>query len=205
MNETKATRLTLGELLYADPAIACVPEKEWLALVRAIGAGEETGARVLLEKTHWLLSTYLMRLTSDPRLTEELIVEVFQEVWCEAPVFDGSNGPVLGWIMRKARTRALAHARSGDVPRSPESVSDSSRNDSAQADSVSDGLPKNTGLVIALGVLTISEREAIEGVLINGLSFSEVARNGESVGTIKSRIRAGLSKLQRFLQERGGE
>lgn len=105
-----AGALTLGELLYADPATACVPEKDWLALVRAIAAGEETALRVLFEKAYPIVFTYLMRLTDDRSVTESLILEVFQDVWCEAPVFDSANGPVLGWIMRQARSSALVRA-----------------------------------------------------------------------------------------------
>ena len=202
----KASPLTLGELLYADPAIACVSEKDWLALVSAIAAGEETALRVLLEKTHWLVFTYLMRLTSDRRLTEDLILEVFQSVWCDAPVFDNSNGPVLGWIMRKARSCALTDARSVEVSRrSPDRIVASLLDDPVQADTASRVVPKHSRLDVALEVLTVHEREAIEAVLINGLSYSEMAQGGESIGTIKGRIRSGLSKLRRSLQEQGDE
>ena len=202
----KAGPLTLGELLYADPAITCVSEKDWLALVCAIAGGEELALRVLLEKTHWLVFTYLMRLTSDRRLTEDLILEVFQSVWCEAPVFDRSNGPVLGWIMRKARSCALTDARSAEISgRSPDRTIASLLNDPIQTDAASRDVPTHPRLDVALGVLTVEEREAIEAVLINGVSYSEMAQRGESIGTIKSRIRSGLSKLRRSMQERGGE
>jgi len=202
----KAGPLTLGELLYADPAITCVSEKDWLALVCAIAGGEELALRVLLEKTHWLVFTYLMRLTSDRRLTEDLILEVFHSVWCEAPVFDSSNGPVLGWIMRKTRSCALTDARGTEVSRgSPDRIVASLLNNPVQTDVASRDVPKHPRLDAALEVLTVEEREAIEAVLINGLSYSEMAQRGASIGTIKSRIRSGLSKLRRSMQERGGE
>lgn len=202
----KAGPLTLGELLYADPAITCVSEKDWLALVCAIAAGEEMALRVLFEKTHWVVFTYLMRLTSDRRLTEDLILEVFQSVWCEAPVFDSSNGPVLGWIMRKARSCALTDARPAEVSRrGPDGIVASLLDDHVQTNAASRSVPEHPRLEVALQELTVHEREAIEAVLIDGLSYPEMAQRGESIGTIKSHIRSGLSKLRRSMQERGGE
>ena len=114
---SKQNTLTLGELLYADPSIAGTPEKNWVALVRAIAAGDEAALRVLYEKTYAVVYTYLIRLTGDRELTDELIVDVYQDVWCEAPVFNGADGPVLGWIMRLARATALARlGHQSDLP-----------------------------------------------------------------------------------------
>lgn len=202
-----AGTLTLGELLYADPTTSCIPEKDWLALVRAIGAGDEAALRVLFEKTYPILFTYLMRLTDDRGMTESLILEVFQDVWCEAPVFDSANGPVLGWIMRQARSSALARARNpGPTQRGSDRIGASSMNDPIQPDAGRGPVPDDLRLRAALAALTGPEREAIEAALLNGLSYAEVAvQRSESVGTIRNQIRSGLSKLRQALQERGGE
>jgi RNA polymerase sigma-70 factor (ECF subfamily) len=101
--------LTLGELLYADPSLALTSEKEWHALVRAMAAGDESALRILYEKTYPVVFTYLIRLTGNRELIDELVLDVYQDVWCEAPVFNTADGPVLGWIMRKARAIGLRH------------------------------------------------------------------------------------------------
>ncbi|HEY0680896.1 MAG TPA: sigma factor-like helix-turn-helix DNA-binding protein [Steroidobacter sp.] len=184
---TNQNSLTLGELLYANPAIARVSEKEWLALTRAIAAGDEAALRSLYEKTHSLVFTYVLRLTGDRALTEELVLDVFQTIWCEAPVFDGADGPVLGWIMRRARSHALNHPRAGKPPgRDSEQIVESLR------------------LQHALDALSLPERKVIEATLLNGSSYAELAaQNGEPVGTIRSRIRSGLARLQQAFQDRG--
>lgn len=200
-----ATPLTLGDLLYADPMVACVPEKDWLALVRAIAGGEEIALRALFEKTYPLVSTYLMRMTGDRLLTENLILEVFEGVWCEAPVFDSASTPVLGWIMRQARSSALSRVSAA------ETLGQSSSRIvagllSKRADGSSHPAPENPSLQVALADLTVEEREILEAALIEGLPYAEVAAGrGESVGSIKSRLRSGLSKLRRSLQEIGGD
>jgi RNA polymerase sigma-70 factor (ECF subfamily) len=184
-----ASPLTLGELLYADPSIARVSEKDWLALVRAIAAGQEPALRVLYEKTYAVVFTYLIRLTDNRELTEELILDVYQDIWCEAPVFDDTNGPVLGWIMRRARDAALGAHRDGES-----SVAGSRRT------------PADHRLQLALATLNVKEREAIEATFLNCLSYSELATQWqEPIGTIKSRIRSGLAKLHQALQAGGDE
>lgn len=124
-------------MLYADPAITHVLEKDWLALVHAIAAGDEKALRVLFEKTYPLVFAYLMRLTGDRGMTEDVILEIFEDIWCEAPVFDDSNGPVLGWIVRQARSRAFAHARSAEpLRRAPDHIVSTLMNEGIPSDAV---------------------------------------------------------------------
>ena len=176
--------LTLGELLYADPSIARTPEKDWVALVRAIAAGDEAALRVLHEKTYAVVYTYLIRLTGNRELTDELILDVYQDVWCEAPVFDAADGPVLGWIMRRARATARSRTPVG----------------------ASRVTPEDHRLQRVLASLSVGEREAIEAIFLNGLSHSELAAQWqEPIGTIKSWIRSGLAKLHQALQAGGDE
>jgi RNA polymerase sigma-70 factor (ECF subfamily) len=188
---TGAGSLTLGELLYADPSIARIAEKDWVALVRAIGSGDEAALRVLYEMTYAVVYTYLIRLTGERELTSELILDVYQDIWCEAPVFNGADGPVLGWIMRQARAAALA-----------------ARGTSGSQIPVADrrSAPEDHRLQRALATLGVDEREAIEATLLKGLSYSEMAAQWqEPVGTIKGRIRSGLAKLHQALKAGGDE
>lgn len=184
---TNQPTLTLGELLYANPAVTRVGEKEWLALIHAIAAGDESALRALYEKTQPLVFTYLVRLTGDRALTEQLILDIYQMIWCESPVFTTADGPVLGWIMRQARTHALDHALAGKPP-----GADVAR------------IAEDLRLKKALETLTMPEREAIEATILNGSSYAELAgQRGETTGAIKSRLRAGLAKLQLAYQQSG--
>lgn len=205
-NKLAAGPLTLGDLLYADPAAAWVPEKEWLVLVRAIAAGEEAALRVLFEKTRPILFTYVMRLTCDRTLAEQVMLDVFEDIWCEAPVFDVSHGPVLGWVMRRARTIALALAQSVKKT-TPEGAANSA--DALSIGPVGEGTRRaidNFPIERALATLSTQEREAIEAALLDGRSYVELAaHSGESVATVKVRLRTGLAKLQRALRDRGEE
>jgi RNA polymerase sigma factor (sigma-70 family) len=199
--------LTLGDLLYADPGITCVPEKEWLALVRGIAAGQRSALRTLFEKTYPLVFTYLVLCTGDRRLAENLVLEVFEVLWCEAPVFESASGPVLGWVMRQARVSALAYANgASSVRRGSDTIAIGLHNDVGQAASGNGSHPSDPRLQSALEDLTVTERASIEAVLIYGLSYSEVAeRHRKPVGGIKKIISSGLAKLRHQLQETGAD
>jgi DNA-directed RNA polymerase specialized sigma24 family protein len=59
---------------------------------------------------------------------------------------------------------------------------------------------------MVLTALDQADREAMEAVLLNGLSYEQFAtQSGQSVGTVRKRLRSGLSKLQHALQAQGGK
>lgn len=195
--DNEVRTLTLGELLYADPTIAQVSEKEWLAVVHAIAGGNEAALRLLYEKAFPIVFAYLIRLTGDRQVTDALILDVFEILWCEAPLFDLKDGPVLGWIMREARGLALKRIGAGTL--SPDAGSHVARELPTEPATGDAGQ-----LQRALEALTSDERQAIEATLLHGLSYAGFAtKSGLPIGTIKSRIRSGLAKLQDALQGRG--
>lgn len=203
---TQGKKLTLGELLYADPGVTLISEKQWLAVVRAIGAGDESALRVLYEKAFPVVSMYLTRLTGDRRSAEALLLDVFQMVWCEAPVFDTSDGPVLGWIMRQARALALAQTEVDlrDAGQSLPVGGAASASTDPVSISAGNGAAPDPAFQRALDALTKEERQAIEATFLDGTSYAEfAAQSGQAVATIKSRIRSGLAKLQAAMLARG--
>src|SRR5690348_4629852 len=102
---------TLGDLLYADRTRARVSEGAWVALVRAMAAGDQRALRTLYERTHRLVFTFLARLLNDHRSAEEVTVDTFHAIWQRAAKYDPAGGPVLGWIMNQARSRGIDRLR----------------------------------------------------------------------------------------------
>ena len=199
-----ATR-TLGELLYADKGKARVPESEWVALVRAVAAGDEIALRALYERAHPVVFTLIMRITANRQTADELTVDVFYEVWRRATTYDPVAGPVLGWIIHQARSRALDRLRYerrkkrvGADQGDPGSAAVGE--DSQVAVEMRD---QSRLLQTALAVLTAKERQAIELAFFSELTQAETAaRLGQPLGTIKTRIRSGLEKLRRAFNAR---
>jgi RNA polymerase sigma-70 factor, ECF subfamily len=197
---------TLGDLLYADPAKARVSEDEWVALVRAIAAGDQSALRSIYERTHRLVFTLTMRLTGNRATAEELTLDVLHDVWRRASQYDTANGSVVGWIMNQARSRAIDRLRfeqrlkrvdSGTEDLPPAAAGDDS-------ESVLEVRDDSRVLRNALALLSADERQAIETAFFFEASYAEVAaRLNQPLGTIKTRIRSGLMKLRRVLSAAG--
>ncbi len=101
----------LGDLLYADRAKAPVSENEWAGLVRATAGGDRSALHALYTRTHRIVFSFLVRITGNRDTAEELMGDVFHDVWRGAPEYDPADGSVVGWIMHQARSRALDRLR----------------------------------------------------------------------------------------------
>jgi RNA polymerase sigma-70 factor (ECF subfamily) len=177
-------------------------EDEWVDLVRSIARGDQLALHSLYEQTHRIVFTLMVRITMSREAAEELTVDLFHDVWRRASTYDPANGSVLGWIMNQARSRAIDRVRYEQRKKRVKSETDGA----AVAMTVED--PQNTlhtkeqSLVLreALDNLNSEERQAIEMAFFSELTYQEVASNlNEPLGTIKSRIRSGLSKLRSVL------
>lgn len=102
---------TLGDLLYADNTRARVSEQDWAGLVQRIAAGDQRALHALYERTHRIVFTLIMRIVNSRETAEEVTVDVFRDVWRRAGTYDAAGGPVVGWIMNQARSRAIDRLR----------------------------------------------------------------------------------------------
>jgi RNA polymerase sigma-70 factor, ECF subfamily len=193
---------TLGDLLYADRARPRVGEDEWLDLVHAIAAGDQSALHALYERTHRLVFTLIVRITGSRETAEELTLDVFHDVWRRAAQYEEHSGSVLGWIMNQARSRAIDRLRFEQRkkrvnPHSTDAVAEAAASDCEGVVALSE---QGRLLQQALAVLTAQEREAIEIAFFSELTYADVAaRLNQPLGTIKTRIRSGLGKLRRTL------
>ncbi len=196
-----ATR-TLGDVLYESEAKVRVPEKDWVALVQSIAAGDQLALHSLYEQMHRIVFTLIVRITNNRETAEELTLDVFHDVWRRASAYDPAGGSVVGWIMNQARSRAIDRLRfdhrkkrlTNDVD-SP--LPTTAANDPEQACHLEE---QSRLLRNALEVLTPEERRIIETAFFSELTYHEVATKlNQPLGTVKTRIRSGLGKLRQAL------
>jgi RNA polymerase sigma-70 factor (ECF subfamily) len=208
--ESKAKRkaaATLGDVLYARSE-APVAERDWVALVQSIAAGDQLALHALYQRAHRIVFTLALRLTANRETAEELTVDVFHDVWRRAATYDAANGTVLGWIMNQARSRAIDRLRfDGRKKRRGDGAADLPVEllvePAADPHDVLELSQQGASLRAALAVLTPDERLAIETTFFAGLSHAEAAaRLGQPLGTLKTRIRSALTKLRSALAEK---
>jgi len=193
---------TLGDLLYANRTRPPASEKDWVRLVESIARGDQLALHALYEKTHRLVFTIILRITSNRETAEELTLDVFHDVWRRASAYDPEGGSVLGWIMNQARSRAIDRVRFERRKKRVNTHADDPLTVTAPSDphEAVDARQQRRLLRDALQVLTPDERQAIETAFFSELTYSEVAaRLNQPIGTVKTRIRSGLGKLRQAL------
>jgi RNA polymerase sigma-70 factor (ECF subfamily) len=192
---------TLADLVYADAGRSAATEREWVGLVQRIAQKDQTALHALYERVNRIVFTLVLRITGNQATAEELTVDVFHDVWRRAPTYDPVNGSVVGWVMNQARSRAIDRLR---FEQRKKRVGDGiEAAPPAHADDPHahlDVKESRRAVRDALAVLTMEERRAIETAFFAELTYAEVAaRLHQPIGTVKTRIRSGLTKLRQAL------
>ncbi len=179
-------------------------------LLRAVARGDESAFARVYDRYSPILLGLLLRILRSRAEAEDVLQEVFLQVWQQARSFDESRGRGFTWLVTLARSRAIDRLRAVD-----------SRERAAQR-SAEDGLPATQTLVLAdddairaeraeavrgaLGELPEEQRQVLVLAYLEGMSQTEIAAaKNQPLGTVKTRTRAGLKKLSESLRSRLGQ
>lgn len=173
---------------------------------RAVGAvarGDREALGLLYDRHAPLLLALGVRIFSDRREAEDVLHDVFVEVWKRAGDYDPRRGSVKTWLALRMRSRCLDRVRSAAYSRGrPLSDAGEVERDRAThgAPAEVEGAPDRSRVRAALTGLSDEQRVVLELGYFEGLSSTEIAeRLGVPVGTVKSRVRIGLGHLRRAL------
>ena len=167
-------------------------------LVAAVARGDQGALASLYDRHSGVLLGLAMRIVRDRREAEDLLHDVFLEAWRSAKSFDPKRGRVRTWLAIRMRSRALDLQKSARVSRNAgdaglEMLVDDTENRS----------PDHARVRAALADLGPDQRRVLELAYFEGLSCTEIAeRISIPVGTVKSRIAAGLDRLRNGLSRR---
>jgi RNA polymerase sigma-70 factor, ECF subfamily len=196
------TVTTLGDVLYANPSRPPIPEAEWALLVQSIARGDQSALHALYLRAHRIVFTLIMRLVRRRETAEELTLDVFHDVWRRAAEYDSAAGSVVGWIMNQARWRALDRLRFEQRKKRSNGHGEHATEIGEAVEEIIVDSADEPALRNALAALAPEERQAIETAFFSELTHVETAaRLNAPVGTVKTRIRSGLHKLRRALNE----
>jgi RNA polymerase sigma-70 factor (ECF subfamily) len=133
------------------------------------------------------------------REAEDLVHDVFLEVWRQAEDWDPERGSVRAWVFLRLRSRALDRLKSPGHSRAV--ALDDSHVDQAGATDEDPALaPDRTAVRKALAALPSEQRAVLELGYFEGLSSTEIAEKlGVPVGTVKSRVASAMAKLREGL------
>ncbi len=178
-------------------------DQELTALVKQVSEGDQTALAALYDETNRLIYGLVLRVLNDTSSAEEVLLDVYTQVWRQAASYDTSRGTPLAWLTTIARTRAIDRLRAGwqDQQRKEplDAVGDAPAN-TASPEELTVASERQRFVREALNTLSPEQREVIELAYYSGLSHSEIAAKlNQPLGTVKTRTRLGMMKLREAL------
>ncbi|MEO7083309.1 MAG: sigma-70 family RNA polymerase sigma factor [Gemmatimonadaceae bacterium] len=180
-------------------------------LIRRMQARDDTALTTFYDRWFPIVNALMTKMLKSPDDVEDVVEEVFWQVWRQADRFTSDRGSVQTWLLTIARSRALDRMRATRRLRE-ESIEDASGGladggkrfgDAAFVKGDGDPLldaehaERKTIVAAALSELPVEQREALELAYFGGLSQSEIAdRTSQPLGTIKTRMRLAMQKLR---------
>ncbi len=172
-------------------------------LIARIAGGDRLAMQVLFARHHVRVYRFVLRLVRNEATAEDLISEVFLDVWRQAGKFEGRSA-VSTWMLSIARFKALSALR-----RKPEQELDEETAEQIEdhADDPETALAKKDKAAVlrqALSKLSADHREIVDLVYYHEKSVEEVAEIvGIPEATVKTRMFYARKKLSEILKEQG--
>jgi len=149
----------------------------------------------LYDRHSGVVYSVALRVLGDTGAAEDILQDVFMQLWRNPEVFDANRGSLPGWLAVIARNRAIDGLRKRRPEQELSDLVVSVEPDLVGRAEWSRVLDK---IRRVLGTMPATQRSALEMSFFEGLTHSEIAaKTGEPLGTIKTRIRAGLSALRK--------
>jgi RNA polymerase sigma-70 factor, ECF subfamily len=179
-------------------------------LLARVVKGDQQAFSQLYDHSSTLLFTLAVRILGNHEEAAELLQDVYLEVWRKVSRYDVGRGTPVAWLVTLTKSRAIDRLRA----RASRGYQATNSLEAGTAARVADPSPSpfetqaDQELRVAVGVavagLPPAQQQAIELAYYEGLSHTEIAsRLNQPLGTVKTRIKLGMSKLRDSLQRWG--
>jgi RNA polymerase sigma-70 factor (ECF subfamily) len=181
------------------------PTSDEVSLIARIAQQDQSALSFLYDRYARIVFGIAFKSLSSVEESEEVVLDVFSQVWRTAARYDATKGRVDTWLFMMTRSRVMDRLRSRQRSAKTETASVEAlqiQTFRASVDPIEDALisERRTQVLDALRQIPEEQRQVIELAYYQGLSHSEIAaQTGLSLGTVKTRIRLGLSKLRTCL------
>ncbi len=189
--------------LAIDTAEASERDQDLILLVERIATGDQSALAALYDATSRLVYSLVLRVLGDMSSAEEVLIDIYTQVWRQAASYDANRGAPLAWMATIARSRAIDRLRSGWQDKHRKESLDVLGEAPANAPSPEESAVASERQKLvrdALNLLAPEQRQVIEMAYYSGLSHSEIAEKlNQPLGTVKTRTRLGMKKLREAL------
>ncbi len=209
MDESKApsANVSTGMSSAAAVRVGTSQERErlWREFVAGAALGDRDAFAALYDATSAFVYSLVFRILGNRADAEEVTLDVYVQAWREANRFDATRGGVAAWLATIGRSRALDRYRSHETRQKREGTPIADF-DNASGDPTPEELSSMSqdrrAVAQAMAELTPEQRQVIHLAYFHGLSQSEMAEHLRlPLGTVKTRVRIGMSRLREILGE----
>ena len=170
-------------------------------LLKAVARGDEQALAELYDRYRGILFGLLVRILNSREEAEDVLQEVFLQVWRQAADFDEKRGKPFTWLVTLARSRGIDRLRSLGAR---DRVAQASTREASEevSDAAIDTFRSEQRELVTSALAQLPEEQKSPLVLayFDGLTQSEIAAKlGAPLGTVKTRMRAGMIKLREQL------
>jgi RNA polymerase sigma-70 factor, ECF subfamily len=179
-----------------------------LELMEGIQREDPDALSKLYDRYNGILKALILRVIHNESEADDLLQEIFMEIWNQAKNFSAHKGKPLGWMVTLARRRSIdglrkkqAYARAEERLQTETEQQPDAWVHNATAEEITFG---DTRMLVrkVISGLPPAQREAIELAFFRGMSQREIAANTNTpLGTVKTRLELGLKKIYDGLKE----
>jgi RNA polymerase sigma-70 factor (ECF subfamily) len=174
--------------------------------LRSVAAGSADDLALLYDRHAGIVYALARRILTRPEDAEEVVQDVFAQVWRDAGRYDHERASVAGWIVMLARTRAIDRLRSRrarpdhDQPAAP-TAAPQLLSGARNPEQVVISADNVRHIRAALAELPEAQRSIVELAYYAGLTHAEIAeKTGVPLGTVKTRLRTAMAALRLALK-----
>ena len=172
------------------------PENDAALLARVQG-GEERAMAALYDRYSKVVYSVALRVLRDPAAAEDVLQEVFMQIWRNPGGFEATRGSLGGWLAVVARNRSIDALRRKRPTDSVDEIALASNYNLADEAERNNMMERARGVIVRL---PLEQRKTLEMAFFDGLTHTEIAEmTGEPLGTVKTRIRSALMSLRKAM------
>ncbi len=168
------------------------------SLLALVQLADQHAMASLYDRYSKLVYSVALRVLRDPAAAEDVLQEVFMQIWRNPDSFTAARGSLGGWLAIVSRNRSI------DTLRRKRPTTDIDDVPIASSYNLADEAERNVLMERARGVihkLPMEQRKTLEMAFFDGLTHSEISEmTGDPLGTVKTRIRTGLLTLRKAFQ-----
>lgn len=172
-------------------------------LLAAIVRQDEPALAALYDATIGRVYSLALRITRKPEAAEEVVADVYLQVWRKAATYDAARGRALTWLLTICHSRALDQLRrkdEADAHPDPDTLRPDLADGGNDPLDILQALENQSAIYSALQTLNPIQRQLIALAFFKGLSHQETAdQSGLPLGTVKTHIRHALAQLRQTL------